>query len=60
MKLYTFAANFDPRQTRLLETIEMIEIKIPADSEREAWDKLQTLVGRVFMRSFRLNDTATY
>ena len=60
MKLFTFAANFDPRQVRLWETPEMIEINIPATSEKEAWDKLQALVGRVFKRSFRLNDISVY
>lgn len=40
---YTFSANYDPISKR--DTVEMMSVKIPAFTRKEAWDKLTWLVG---------------
>ena len=43
MKNFIFGANFDPLSNR--KTSEQIVVKMPATTEKEAWDKLEWMVG---------------
>ena len=56
--LYVYGMNYNPIEKT--EEMELTEIKIPAETEEEAVNRLRALVGSVMTKRFCLNDIRDY
>lgn len=56
--LYVFGMNYNPLERE--EETELTEVKIPAETDEEAINRLIVLVGSVMAKNFCINDVRDY
>lgn len=56
--LYIFGMNYNPITKK--DEVELTEVKIPAKTEEEAYERLTAMVGSVMVKEFYLNDIRDY
>ena len=56
--LYVFGMNYNP--ITKTDEVELTEVKIPAKTEEEAYERLKEMVGGVMAKKFYLDDIRDY
>lgn len=57
-QLYVFGMNYNPVER--IDECEVTEIRIPANTEEEAKERLRAMIGTVMAKRFYLNDIRDY
>ena len=56
--LYVYGMNYNPIERE--DEMELTEVRIPAETEDEAYNRLCVMVGSVMAKNFYLNDVRDY